>query len=168
MKIRIIAIILTFTGLVFLSSCTGAYSFTGAEVNAKTITIEYFPNRASLVQPSLSNVFTETLKDKFVSQTSLELVNYGADLKIEGEITNYRVTAQAYQGNETSALNRLTITVKVKFTNLIEPEKDFESTFSKYADFDSSESLSSVEADLMDEISKELALDIFNKALVNW
>ncbi len=168
MKIRIIAIILTFTGLVSLSSCTGGYSFTGAEVNAKTITIEYFPNRASLVQPSLSNVFTETLKDKFVSQTSLELVNYGADLKIEGEITNYRVTAQAYQGNETSALNRLTITVKVKFTNLIEPEKDFESTFSKYADFDSSESLSSVEADLMDEISKELALDIFNKALVNW
>jgi len=170
MKIRITAILLVFSCLLTLGSCTGGYSFTGAEINAniKTITIEFFPNRASLVQPNLSNVFTETLKDKFVSQTNLELVNYGGDLKLEGEITNYKVTAQAYQGNETAALNRLTITVKVKYTNLIEPEKDFESNFSRYADFESTQSLSSVETELIEEISEELAIDIFNKALANW
>ncbi|PLX07740.1 MAG: hypothetical protein C0596_09960 [Marinilabiliales bacterium] len=170
MKIRITAILLVFSCLLTLGSCTGGYSFTGAEINAniKTITIEFFPNRASLVKPNLSNVFTETLKDKFVSQTNLELVNYGGDLKLEGEITNYKVTAQAYQGNETAALNRLTITVKVKYTNLIEPEKDFESNFSRYADFESTQSLSSVETELIEEISEELAIDIFNKALANW
>lgn len=165
----IINIVLLLSG-VYFSSCSGGYSFTGAEIHPdiETITIDYFPNRSSLVQPSLSNVFTEKLKDKFVSQTNLELVNYGGDLKIEGEIINYRVTAQSYQGNETAALNRLTITVKVKFTNLVEPEKDFETNFSRYADFESSQSLSSVEADLIDEISEELTIDIFNKALANW
>ncbi len=167
-KIKIFTILLSLLGLIHLSSCTGGYSFTGAEVTAETITIEYFQNRASLVQPNLSNVFTETLKDKFVSQTNLELVNYGGELKLEGEITNYRITAQAFQANETAAQNRLTITVKVKFTNLNEPDKDFESNFSRYADFESSQSLSSVENQLIEEISEELAVDIFNKALVNW
>ena len=168
MKLKTLAILLSITGLMFLVSCSGGYSFTGAEVTAKTIIIDYFPNRASLVQPNLSNVFTETLKDKFVSQTSLELVNYGGELKLEGEITNYKVTAQAFQGNETSAQNRLTITVKVKFTNLNDPDKDFETNFSRYADFESSQSLSTVESQLIEEITEELAVDIFNKALVNW
>lgn len=153
-----------------LNACTGGYSFTGADIDAniKTITIEFFPNRASLVQPNLSSVFTETLKDKFVSQTNLELVNYSGDLRLEGEITNYTVTAQSFQGNETAALNRLTITVKVKYTNSLEPEKDFDTNFSRYADFDSSQSLASVESDLIQEISEELAVDIFNKAVANW
>jgi carbon monoxide dehydrogenase subunit G len=121
-----------------------------------------------LVQPNLSSVFTETLKDKFVSQTNLELVNYSGDLKLEGEITNYTVTAQSFQGNETAALNRLTITVKVKYTNSLEPEKDFDTNFSRFSDFDSSQSLASVESDLIQEISEELAVDIFNKAVANW
>ncbi len=170
-EIKNILIVLFLISITFITSCkNGGYSFTGAEIHPdiKTISIEYFPNRASLVQPNLSNVFTETLKDKFVSQTSLELVNYSGDLIIEGEITNYKVTAQSFQGNETSALNRLTITVKVKFTNIIEPDKSFESNFSRYADFESSQSLSSVETDLIDEISEELSIDIFNKALTNW
>ena len=80
----------------------------------------------------------------------------------------FRVTAVAYQGNETAAQNRLTITVKVKFTNLNEPEKDFDTKFSRYADFESSQSLSAVESQLIEEISEELTVDIFNKALVNW
>jgi hypothetical protein len=170
MKLKRIYLFALVFGLSILSSCTGGYSFTGAEINAntKTITIEFFPNRSSLVQPNLSNVFTETLKDKFATQTNLELVNYNGDLKIEGEIINYKVTAQAYQGNETAALNRLTITVKVRFTNLYEPEKDFETNFSRYSDFDSQQSLSTVETELMDEICQELAVDIFNKAVANW
>ncbi len=168
MKVKII--ILIFSILPLMQACKGGYSFTGAEINPniKTITIKFFPNRASLVQPNLSNVFTETLKDKFVSQTNLELVNFGGDLTLEGEIVNYTVSAQSYQGNETAALNRLTITVKVKYTNDIEPDKSFENSFSRYADFDSQQSLSSVESSLIEEISKELSIDIFNKALANW
>ena len=170
MKINILYIVVICISLVSFNSCKGVYSFTGADIDAniKTITIEYFQNRASLVQPNLSNVFTETLKDKFVSQTNLELINYTGDLKLQGEITNYNVTAQSFQGNETAALNRLTITVRVKYTNNIEPSKDFDTSFSRYADFQSSQSLSAVEASLIQEISEELVIDIFNKAVANW
>lgn len=152
------------------SACTGGYSFTGADISAdtKTFTVELFPNHASLVQPTLSNVFTETLKDKFLSQTNLQLVNDGGDLYFEGEITSYSVSAQAYQGNETAALTRLTIGVKVKFTNNIEPKKSFESSFSRYADFESSQNLSAVEGDLMQQICDEIVDDIFNKSVANW
>ena len=133
LKAKRIHIILLIASCIALSACKGGYSFTGADISAdtKTFTVEFFPNHASLVQPTLSNVFTETLKDKFLSQTSLNLVNDNGDLYFEGEITSYNVTAQAYQGNETSALTRLTIGVRVKFTNNIEPSKSFESSFSR-------------------------------------
>ena len=145
MRIKRLYIILLIVSCIALTACKGGYSFTGADISAdtKTFTVELFPNHASLVQPTLSNVFTETLKDKFLSQTSLQLVNDNGDLYFDGEITNYNITAQAYQGNETSALTRLTITVKVRFTNNIEPSKNFESSFTRYADFESSKFVSS-------------------------
>ncbi|MDR2836598.1 MAG: LPS assembly lipoprotein LptE [Bacteroidales bacterium] len=155
---------------VFLYSCRGGYSFTGADISpdVKTIEVDFFNNRASLVQPNLSNVFTETLKDKFISQTNLHITNDYGDLIFEGEITDYSVSAQAYQGNETAAMTRLTISVHVKFTNTKETKKSFDTSFSRYADFDSSQSLMSVEDDLMKQICDELVLDIFNKAVANW
>lgn len=167
---RVVNIVLIIVSAMAFAGCRGGYSFTGADISAdtKTFTVELFPNHASLVQPTLSNVFTETLKDKFLSQTSLQLVNDGGDLIFSGEITNYTVSALAYQANETSALTRLTITVKVRFINQVEPNKSFESSFSRYADYESSQSLSSVEADLMQQISEELVDDIFNKSVANW
>lgn len=148
---------------------SGGYSFTGGSPgDAKTIRVNHFPNRADVVNPSLSNTFTEALKDRFVQQTSLSVTNGNADLEFEGEITAYRVTPQAFQGNETAALNRLTITVKVKFTNRTDETKNFESSFSRFADFSSTKSLSSVEDELVDEILEQITEDIFNKALVNW
>jgi len=154
----------------FLTACKGGYSFTGADISpdVKTIQIDFFPNKASLVQPNLSNVFTETLKDKFSAQTSLNLTNNEGDLIFQGEITNYTISAQSYQGNETSALTRLSINVHVKFTNTKENRKSFDQSFSRYADFDSSQSLTSVEEELIKQICDELVLDIFNKAVANW
>lgn len=169
MRYKYFYILLIFT--IALNSCTVNYSFTGGKdlhPNVKTVTVDFFPNRASLVQPNLSNVFTEALKNKFVSQTNLELVNYGGDITFEGEITNYDVAAQAFQGNETAALNRLTISIKVKYTNAIEPNKSFESIFTRYADFESSQSLMAVEGDLIQQISDEIVVDIYNRTVVNW
>lgn len=156
--------------LVFITSSCGIYSFTGASIspNAKTISIQYFPNNAPLVQPTLSQTFTQALRDKFASQTNLIQVKANGDLNIEGEITGYGTQPVAIQSNETAALNRLTITVKVKFTNKIEPAYDFESTFTRYQDYDSKQNLSSVEAGLIKEINDMLMDDIFNKAVVNW
>ncbi len=148
----------------------GIYSFTGASISpdVKTISIIQFPNNAPLVQPTLSQTLTLALRDKFASQTNLNLVKTNGDLNIEGEITDYSVQAIAVQANQQAALNRLTITVKVNFTNTKNDKQDFETSFSRYRDYDSQKNLSSVENDLIDQINKELVDDIFNKAVVNW
>jgi hypothetical protein len=121
-----------------------------------------------VVQPILSSTFTEALKDRFVQQTSLNLVNGMPDMEFEGEITGYKITPQAYQGNETAALNRLTITVKIKFVNRTDETQNFEQSFSEFAEYSSSKSLSSVETELIEEIVDKLTESIFNKAVVNW
>lgn len=156
--------------IVISTSCvSGGYSFTGASIGeAKTIRVKHFPNRAPVVNPGLSSIFVEALKDKFVQQSDLEITNGNADLEFEGEITNYRVTPQAFQGNETAALNRLTISVKVKFTNRTNEDQNFESNFSRFSEYSSSESLTSVESELIEDIVNQLTEDIFNKAVVNW
>ena len=152
-----------------LQAC-GIYSFTGASIppEVKTISIQYFSNNAPLIQPTLSQSFTDALKDKFTNQTNLTLINRGGDINIEGSVTNYSVSPVAIQSSDMAALNRLTITVSVKFTNNIDEKQNFETTFSRYADYSSSESLSSVEESLIKQIDDELIEDIFNKSVVNW
>jgi len=120
-------------GLLVSNSCKMSYSFTGASISAevKTVSINNFPNRAMLVVPTLSRSFTERLQTYFTSQTNLILVDRGGDLHLEGAIVGYAVQPVAIQGNETAALNRLTISVEVKFTNKFDDTQDFESTFSR-------------------------------------
>jgi len=159
----------SFLLLATLQGC-GVYSFTGASISpeVKTVSIKYFPNRSSLIQPVLSQAFTEKLKEKFVSQTNLRLVNENGDLMFDGYISDYRTQPVAIQGTETAALNRLTITVNVKFTNQKDEKQNYETNFSRYADYDSKKSLAEVEQTLMEEINKQLVDDIFNKAVSNW
>lgn len=153
-----------------LSACKMNYSFTGASIppEAKTLNIKYFPNRAGLVEPTLSQTFTEALKDKFINETSLILTNQGGDLIIEGAITGYSTQPVAIQGNDQAAMNRLTISVQVKYTNTVDDKMSFESSFSRYSDYSSSQNLSAVQEGLIQEISQWLVEDIFNKAVVNW
>ena len=155
--------------LFFFSSC-GIYSFTGASIppGAKTISVAFFSNKADLVEPTLSQTFTNTLRDMFTTQTNLQMVPRNGDLQFSGEITGYSVTPQAIQGDQKAALNRLTITVKVHFVNKLEPDKDFESQFSQFKDYSSADNFENVKTKLIKEISTNLAENIFNKALVNW
>ncbi|MFM7016502.1 MAG: LPS assembly lipoprotein LptE [Bacteroidota bacterium] len=155
--------------VLLLESC-GIYSFTGASIapDIKTISIKYFPNRSSLIQPTLSQAFTEKLKEKFISQTSLRLINDNADLKIEGYISDYRTQPVAIQGTQTAALNRLTISISVKFTNTKDEKQNYETVFSRYADYDAQKSLAEVEQTLIEDIDKQLVDDIFNKSVSNW
>lgn len=157
--------------LIFLSACRVNYSFTGASISPdiKTITIDYFPNKASIVVPTLSRDLTEALRDYFTSQTSLALVERNGDLVLEGTITGYDAGKPiAIQGNETAALNRMTITVAVKFTNRKDIKQNYETNFSRYLDYSSSQPLNSVQNQLIEEINKQLVQDIFNKSVVNW
>jgi len=146
------------------------YSFTGASIppGTETVSVAFFENRASIVQPSLSSVFTEKLKDRFVSQTSLRLTNSIGDLHFEGFISDYQSRPVAIQGNEQAALNRLSITVSVRFSNKIDAKQDFESSFTRYVDYDSRKNLNSVEQELIAEICNQLTEDIFNRAVINW
>ncbi|HAW19209.1 MAG TPA: hypothetical protein DCX14_03420 [Flavobacteriales bacterium] len=152
-----------------LAGCKVNYSFTGASVSpdVNTISIATFPNYASLAPPSLSQAFTEELKDIFLRQTNLALVKENGDLIIAGEITNYSVKGEAVKDDATS-LNKLTIVVKVRYTDTKDDEKSFEQTFSGFQQFDANTNLSSVEQTLIDQINEQLTQDIFNKSLGNW
>ena len=154
----------------WLVTACGVYSFTGASIppEAKTISVQYFPNKAQLVEPTLSAIFTDALRDQFTRQTNLEMVDRNGDLAIEGEIVGYKTTPVAIQGDQTSALNRLTITVNVRFVNVYEPNKDFEQKFSQYLDYPSDADYNAVKADLILGITEMLTTDIFNKAVINW
>ena len=155
---------------VVLASCKLSVSLTGGTVDAraKTVAITNFPNNASLVNPMLSQSFTTALKDKIQGQTPLTIVSRNGDYTIEGEITGYTVSPVAIQGNETAAMNRLTITVRVRFVNSFDETQNFDQSFSRYADYSSGQNLSSVESNLINTINDALTDDIFNKAFVNW
>lgn len=165
----ILPLLIALTLLVSLTGC-GIYSFTGASIpaEARTFSVDYFPNNAQLVQPTLSQRFTEALQDKFLKQTNLRLVDNSGDLHFEGSITGYATAPAAISGDDRAALNRLTISVRVRFINEFEPDNDFERTFSRFSDYDSRESLSSVEDELIELIVEALVEDIFNQAVVNW
>jgi hypothetical protein len=163
--IMIVIVLAIFSGCRFVN-----YSFVGGNLDPdiKSISILYFSNNAAIVQPTLSQSFTDALRDKFSSQTKLSSVSKNGDLNIEGYITGYTTQPIAIQGNEQAAMNRLTISVSVKFTNKLDEKQNFEQTFSRYADYLSTLNLSSVEESLIKEINDQLVEDIFNKAVVNW
>ena len=156
-----------------LSACKVHYSFTGAAINpdVKTISIAYFPNRAPIVYPSLSQDITEKLKDKFISQTSLNMVNSDGDLSFEGEITGYETKPIAITGNniaDKASLNRLTVTINVRFVNSKVPKDNFETKFQAYEDYSSDKGLDEVEGELVPLILEKIIEDNFNRSVVNW
>ena len=167
--LRIIIVIIAVASLAMLQTC-GIYSFSGTSIQAdvKTVTINYFQYSALRVNPSLSNDLTEALKDKFRKMTRLEQVEMDGDLEITGTVTGYDVRATAVKANEVAAQNRLTVTVKISYTNRKYPEEDFERSFSAYGDYDSAQSLDAVEASLCEEIVKQLCEDILNATVANW
>ncbi len=154
---------------VSLSACK-IYSFSGASISTdtKTVNVGYIENNAALVNPTLSQTLTESLKDRIVSQTGLSLVRTSADIEFEGNIVDYSVKPIAIQGNEYASQNRLTITVKIKFVNNKDESKNFDQAFTRYSDYPGSSNLATVEAELIKTINTQLIDDIFNKAFVNW
>jgi len=169
MIIALRSLIVIFLVSILASGC-GVYSFTGASIppEAKTISVQFFPNRAQLIEPVLSPVFTDALRDQFVNQTNLEMIDRNGDLAIEGEIIEYKTSPVAIQGDQTAALNRLTIGVNVRFINRFEPDKDFEQKFVQFLDYPSESNLTAVKDELILGITEMLTTDIFNKAVINW
>lgn len=153
-----------------LGSC-GIYSFSGTSIkpDVKSITINLFEYKALKVNPSLSNDLTEAIRTQFRKMTALEQMDMDGDLEISGAVTGYDVKASAIAAGDVAAQSRLTVTVKVDFTNRKYPEEDFTNkSFSAYADFDSANSLDAVESQLVQEIIDKLVEDIFNATVAQW
>jgi len=174
--IKIVAALATLLVLaVLVDSCKIGYSFTGASISpaVKSVFVDYFANRARVVNPMLSQTFSEAMKDKFVNETGLSMARDQGDLEFSGEITGYDVRPLSIQqsgttGKDYASMNRLTISVKVVFTNNKDHLQDFNSTFTAYYDWESTQSLSSVENTAVEVIVAQLIDDIFNKSVANW
>lgn len=152
-------------------SCRISYKLNGAALDYnvyKTIQIENFPIRAALVYPPLQQMFENELLDYVTRNTRLQTVDSRSDLVMEGEITGYNLSPQAVTENALASKTRLTITVRVKYTDNKQEKNDLDQTFSAYRDFDSSEMLNDVQDQLCKEICDELVLQIFNATLGNW
>lgn len=171
MSVKKILVVISLLALAVIGGCSIVnYSFSGTSIqpDVKTVTINYFDYKALKVNPNLSNDLTEALRDKFRKLTKLEQVDMDGDLELQGEVTGYDVRAAAVTANEVAAQNRLTVTVKLKFTNRKYPEDDFEKNFSAYSDYDSSNSLDAVESSLCQEIIDKLVEDMFNASVAQW
>lgn len=152
-----------------LSSCN-FYKFSGTSIPAEveTFSVGFFENKATLVSPLLSQTLTEKLKQKFVSETNLSIVETKGDFSFSGNIIGYTVTPVSAQNADNAQLNRLKIVVEVKLVSEVSPKNNFEQVFQNFQDFDASENFNDVEETLIDEITDMLVQSIFNKAAINW
>ena len=169
-RIRALLAVILPVFIIAIAGCKVSYSFSGASISpqVKTLSVQNFLNRAALVQPGLDQAFTDALIDKCKAQTNLEVISNLGDVSFEGEITDYRTAPLTVAADAYAAMNRFTITVRVKFTNTVDTDLSFDQTFSRYEDYDSNLDLSAVEQDLSEKIIELIIEDVFNKAFVNW
>ncbi|MGJ8550985.1 LptE family protein [Winogradskyella wichelsiae] len=159
----VVAVCFTFHG------CKVNYSFTGITDMPESFQVNFFRNTADIIEPGLDLLFTNSLQDYIVNQTSASLVNNGGEVIYEGEIVEYRISPMTATADNTAAQNRLTISVNVRFINSKDPEKDFETRFSFYYDYPAESQLSgSIQATAFDEIIERLTQDILNASLADW
>lgn len=154
-----------------LTACSVSYKFNGASIDytkTKTIQIADFPNRASYVWGQMAPIFNEQLKDKYAKQTRLIQVKRNGDLKLEGEITKYEQRNKSVSAEGYSAQTELSMTVKVKFTNNVNPSENFDQSFTAQKSYDSRQQLNAVQEELVTAMVEEICDQIFNATVANW
>ncbi|MDE6316313.1 MAG: hypothetical protein K2L71_07615 [Muribaculaceae bacterium] len=165
-------VLLTLCVPAMLPSCRISYKLNGSAIDYnvyRSISIGEFPIRAAMVYPPLQTTFENALTDYVQRNTRLQVMDSGnADLQIEGEITGYSLSPQAVGTDGWASQTRLTVTVRVRYTDNRDDSKDMDQTFSAYRDFDASEMLTDVQDELCTQISDELVELIFNATLGNW
>jgi hypothetical protein len=161
--------------LIILISFSGCFSIKydfkgGAQVDPKikTLSVQYLTNRALIVNPSLSQSLTDKLKAYMESNTSLKVVNSGGDVDFSGEIVEYSIKTTGITSGNMESQTRFTISVRIKYTNFVNPDDNFDTNFSRYRDFSSDIIFKDIEDEKTEEIVNEIIEQIFNKAFVNW
>jgi hypothetical protein len=164
--------IITFLSLIFLSGCFSMkYDFKGGptfDPKIKTLSVQYINNRALNVNPTLSQTFTDKLRAYMESNTDLRVVNTVGDVDFSGEITNYGLSTATISSGDRQSQMRFTITIRIKYTNSVNPDSNFDTSFSQYRDFSSNTNFNEIEEAKTEEIVNDLIEQIFNKAFVNW
>lgn len=157
--------------LAVLVSCSISYKFNGASIDyskTKTIQIADFPIRSSYVWGPMASIFNNQLKDQFANNTRLIQVKRNGDMKIEGEITQYAQRNKAVTADGKSAQAELSMTVNVRFTNNANHKEDFEKQFTATSTFETTQSLNSVQEELVTQMVEDLCDQIFNATVANW
>lgn len=175
-KHKYILLSVIWISLLLFSACSISYTFNAATIDytkTKTISIKPFPNMAMLVYPMLSQMLTEEIEDKFITKTKLQMVRTNGDLDLEGEITGYdlmQMNAKPTEGNDRvfASQTRLTVTIRVRYENRANPEKDFENNYSAFREFDNSKTIDDVQSQLCQEIVEELVDQIYNTTVADW
>ena len=170
MRKKILFILVGFLALTFVS-CSVSYKFNMSSIDytkVKTIQIADFPIRSSYVWGPMGPMFNNRLKEQFADHTKLSQVRRNGDLKIEGEITNYTQKNKSVSADGYSAQTELAITVTVRFTNNTNHQEDFEKTFTATSSYETTQSLASVQEQLVTEMVKDLCDQIFNATVANW
>lgn len=161
-------VILLFVALSF-SGC-GLYSFSGVSLppEVESISIAFIENKAPIVAPNLSPTLTDKIRNKFLTQTNLNLIGDNGDIAMEGTVIDYNISPVGAADNSTASKNRLQITVQITVASPKATQLEFNQTFRQFEDFDASKNISDVEAELIETISDNLAQEIFNKTALNW
>jgi len=164
-------ILAMFAVVTMFLSCSVSYKFNGASIDytkTRTIQISDFPIRSSYVWGPMGPMFNNELKDKFASHTRLIQVKRNGDLKIEGEITQYSQRNKSVSSEGHSAQTELSITVNVRFTNNANHDEDFERQFTAASSYETTQSLTSVQEELVTQMIDDLTDQIFNATVANW
>ncbi len=158
--------------VITVSSCFSLnYDFKGGvsiPAHIQSYSVQYFDNRSDLIEPTFSQRFTDALKANLESNTNLRLVNGVGDVDFSGTISKYDITPQSIAAGDQASMTRFTIAVKLEYRDQKIPENEFDKTISAYRDFPTSDSFSSREEELSQEILEEIIEQIFNAAFVNW
>ena len=153
------------------TSCSVSYQFNGASIDyskTKTIQIADFPIRSAYVWGPMASIFNNQLKDIYANHTKLIQVKRNGDLKIEGEITRYEQRNKSVSSEGYSAMTELSMTVNVRFTNNANHKEDFERQFTATSSYETTQSLNSVQEELVTQMVKEITDQIFNATVANW
>ena len=164
-------VMVALASVLLMQGCTVSYKLNGASIDyntIKTITLETFSNRAAYQWAPMAPMFNNTLSDRYNSQTKLRQVKRDGDLVISGEIVSYDQTNKSISADGYSSMVQLKMTVKVKFTNNKQQNDDFDKTFSANREYDSSQQLSAVQEELVQQMIDDIVDQVFNATVANW
>jgi len=157
--------------LLLPTACSVSYKFNASSIDyskTKTIQIADFPIRSNYIWAPMGPMFNNELKSQFTDHTKLQLVRRNGDLKLEGEITRYDQRNKGVSSDGHSSMVELSMTVNCRFTNNVNHDEDFEQQFTATSSYESTQSLSSVQDALVEEMVKNICEQIFNQAVANW